>query len=537
MINFNPQTRPEPSDIFQFNAWMDSINDPAFLWKGKVVDMINMDFNDYGPVGREGLTLKWQAGTWSVTAEGVIKKDAGDILVRIDGVNFQKLVWSTWTNVTTVTAGFAFLVSYQCSDLTTAASLTGTATADSSSKILVVSGGSMTINAYAGKIVRITSGTGAGQENLISWNDITDIFVESSWETIPDATSVFDIRNSAPHVIFTNGTDVPFKYDGTTKTNLTNWVRFHTLDVAHDRLFGAREDIDYVYISNLGTDFFPKDNYIPVNQNWDSISNVSRNHEEVVIYKYNSRYRLIGADLDSFQLVTADEKIGCIAPHSVAHGNNYNFFLGYEGIFSINSLDNSSTDEGIPISLDINNLVLAHTANELANACGWIENNKYHISIGNEVFVYHIAQSQIAKSHCWSRYSYADPIKSALVYSGVVYLGWIQSYTVWGTTDNGTTITCTVITGTRAQKDKNRNKIYHRDYINFKPTNTVVSIYVGIDGATPSLIWTFTAINGQMRMMVNKRGRTIQYKYTFPATNSPEMQTHETFFSYLSKSV
>lgn len=256
-----------------------------------------------------------------------------------------------------------------------------------------------------------------------------------------------------------------------------------------------------------------------------------------MIYKYNSRYRLIGADLDSFQLVTADEKIGCIAPHSVAHGNNYNFFLGYEGIFSINSLDNSSTDEGIPISLDINNLILAHTANELANACGWIENNKYHISIGNEVFVYHIAQSQITKSHVWSRYSYADPIKSALVYSGVVYLGGIQSYTVGGTTDNGTTITCTVITGTRAQKDKNRYKIYHRDFINFKPTNTVVSIYVGIDGATPSLVSTFTAINGQMRMMVNKRGRTIQYKYTFPATNSPEMQTHETFFSYLSKSV
>lgn len=167
----------------------------------------------------------------------------------------------------------------------------------------------MTVNAYAGKIVRITSGTGAGQENMITSNSLNEIFVESLWETTPDATSVFDIRETVPHVIFTNGTDTPFKWDGTTKTNLSAWKKFHTIDVVHDRLFGAREDLDYVYISNLGADYFPKDNYIPVNQNGDIISNVSKNHDEVSVYKNNSRYRITGSDLDTFQLVIADEKI------------------------------------------------------------------------------------------------------------------------------------------------------------------------------------------------------------------------------------
>lgn len=175
--------------------------------------------------------------------------------------------------------------------------------------MLVVSAGAMTINAYAGKIVRITSGTGAGQENLISGNDLTSIFVSSSWETIPDGTSVFEIREVAPHVIVTNGTDTPFKYDGTTKTDLTLWKKFHVIDVAHDRIFGIRNDLDYVYISNLGTDYFPKDNYIPVNQSGDVISAVQKNHEEVVVYKNNSRYRITGSDIDSFSLFTADEKI------------------------------------------------------------------------------------------------------------------------------------------------------------------------------------------------------------------------------------
>lgn len=257
---------------------------------------------------------------------------------------------------------------------------------------------------------------------MITSNDLTNIYPQSPFETVPDATSVFDIRNSAPHVIFTNGTDTPFKYDGTTKTDLTAWAKFETLDVAHDRIFGARGDLDNVYVSNIGTEFFPKDNYLPVNQNGDTITRVSINHEEVAVYKRQSRYRITGSDVDSFQLITADEKIGCIAPHSVAHGNNYNFFLGYEGIFSIQSLNTSSVDEGIPISKDISNLIFAHSAEELEAAEGWIENNKYHISIGNEVFVYHIAQSQLVRSHCWTRYQYADPVKSALVHAGEIYL-------------------------------------------------------------------------------------------------------------------
>lgn len=49
---------------------------------------------------------------------------------------------------------------------------------------------------------------------MITSNSLNEIFVESAWETIPTAlSSVFDIREVAPHVIFTNGTDTPFKWD------------------------------------------------------------------------------------------------------------------------------------------------------------------------------------------------------------------------------------------------------------------------------------------------------------------------------------
>lgn len=204
-----------------------------------------------------------------------------------------------------------------------------------------------------------------------------------------------------------------------------------------------------------------------MNENGDSIKKVALSHDEVIVYKRNSKYRIIGYDIDSFQLVTADEKIGCIAPMSVAHGNNYNFYLGYGGVYSIQSLNNSTTDEAIPISKDISNKILAHSAAELEASVGWIHENKYHIAIGNEVFVYHIAQSYQMSSQVWTRYIYADNIKSALVFNGTVYLGGKQSYTVEGTTDYGTVIPCKIETADRIVGDKNRYKIYHRDLVTF----------------------------------------------------------------------
>lgn len=58
--------------------------------------------------------------------------------MRVRGTKFQKLVSTTWTDVATVTAKKPFIISYQCSDLTTAAVATGTATNASTSQTLEV---------------------------------------------------------------------------------------------------------------------------------------------------------------------------------------------------------------------------------------------------------------------------------------------------------------------------------------------------------------------------------------------------------------
>lgn len=85
-----------------------------------------MDMNDQGPIARDGIEVLGGAESSTIYGYGVILKDSGDILVRVRGTKFQKFNGTTWTDVATVTAKKPFMISYQCSDRTEAAVLTGT---------------------------------------------------------------------------------------------------------------------------------------------------------------------------------------------------------------------------------------------------------------------------------------------------------------------------------------------------------------------------------------------------------------------------
>lgn len=537
MQKYRPTVNNNPSDLFQLTNGLDSTNDPTLIKKSKFVACSNVVTSDLGFEPREWITQHGtQTGTAQINWQGVIKKESWDILVRVYWTKFQKLVGTTRTDVATVSNLWCLIVSYNCSDLTTASVKNGTGTANSTTRTFEPGVGGMTINAYAWKILRITSGTWAPQEKLITGNDLTTIFIEWIFETQPDATSVYDIRNMWPHCIVTNGTDSVFKYDGTTQTVLTSMPKFHSLDVQHDRLFGARRDLDYVYSSNMWTDYFPLDNYIPINQDWDIITNVSKNLQDVIIYKNNSRYRLMGYNEDEFQLIPVDTLVGCIAPKSVAHGNNWNFFLWFGWVYSINTLENSTTDEGLPLSIDINTDLLSHSAVELTSAIWWLTNNRYHLSVGDDVYVYDIDQSSKKKTTVWTKFSYPENIQEAFINNGFVYL-WsgTKTYIQWGNMDGANYILCSLTTWKKHQGDKNRFKIYSRDYINWKAVSKNVTISIAVDEWSLASQWNFSMATGQIRLPVNKRWRYLTYKYDFTSEWNPAFISHEIFFSPLTK--
>jgi hypothetical protein len=541
MLTYNPTIKKLRPDNILLGSWIDTVNSQIFLDKWKMTVAKNIEFTDLWWEKRDWLTLWGQTWTSSVNWIWVIKRDAWDIFVRAYWTKFQKLVSSTWTDVAwvTLTNIRTTIVSFESADMTSAATATWTLTNDSTTRLAVVSWWGMTINAYAWKILIITSWTGAWQEKLITANDLTTLYTEWLFETTPDATSVFAIRWLIPHVIVTNWTDSVFKYDWTTVTSFSTMTKWQSLEVAHDRLWGAREDSDFVYFSNLATIYFWKDNSIPINPSWDSISAIKRNKEEVIIYKENSRWRIIWYNQDQFQLINADERIWAIAPSSVAHWNNFNFFLWYWGIYSVNSLDNSTIDEWLPISLNINDSVLAHTTAELLAAAWWVYDNKYFLSIWSDTYVYDIEQTQKKKTHVWSIFNYADPITRAFTINGIAYL-WstTKSYYIYWTTDNWTEIVAQVETDRRTQWDENSDKVYWLWYITFeKATWTCnVSVYYSLEW------WSYTLLTTQdissswnIRIVINKKAKDIKFKYTYWWTYKPKFIKHEQYFTYIIK--
>jgi len=83
-----------------------------------------------------------------------------------------------------------------CIGFTSYAALdSGTATAGGATT-LTDGGKAWTVNAQAGREVRITSGTGSGQARTISSNTSTVLTVSEAWGTAPDATSVYTIAYS-----------------------------------------------------------------------------------------------------------------------------------------------------------------------------------------------------------------------------------------------------------------------------------------------------------------------------------------------------
>lgn len=122
----------------------------------------------------------------------------GGVPAESDGNGGYQAVQESTGSAVTVTDG-TVSVSNTAVTSATATTLTGLAV-------------SWTVNAYAGKIVRIVAGTGAGQSpRSVSSNTADTLTVSDDWETTPDTTSVFQVVQPVATLDETTGvvTDLP----------------------------------------------------------------------------------------------------------------------------------------------------------------------------------------------------------------------------------------------------------------------------------------------------------------------------------------
>ncbi|HYM06119.1 MAG TPA: phage tail protein [Terriglobales bacterium] len=91
----------------------------------------------------------------------------------------------------------------------------------------------MTANAYLGMTVRITRGTGAGQERAILSNTATELQVSFPWDTEPDTSSYFVVAEAGWHSVATARTS-PVKFEIPNQTGATIHISGRAANVNND---------------------------------------------------------------------------------------------------------------------------------------------------------------------------------------------------------------------------------------------------------------------------------------------------------------
>jgi hypothetical protein len=88
----------------------------------------------------------------------------------------------------------------------------------------------MEVNVYAGMVVRITRGTGAGQEKTVTSNDAITLIVSQPWDTQPDATSYFTVAEAGWH-FGSAGSSSPLAFQVPTRIGATMQVTARAANV------------------------------------------------------------------------------------------------------------------------------------------------------------------------------------------------------------------------------------------------------------------------------------------------------------------
>jgi hypothetical protein len=109
---------------------------------------------------------------------------------------------------------------------------------------------------HTGGGIRIVSGTGAGQDRKIVSNTSTSVIIEGNWQTVPDATSVYQLFNRWVFNVVIgdgcraeSGNTVVRKMPGAVKTSVGN-VHISTISDIFE--YGAYDMQDSIYLGTYG---------------------------------------------------------------------------------------------------------------------------------------------------------------------------------------------------------------------------------------------------------------------------------------------
>lgn len=318
-----------------------------------------------------------------------------NIPLKVAGGQIRSHVSGSWGNVGA--AAFTDTVTWlaQTNARKTGASAddTGTVTsADSSS--LTDGSATFTVNEHVGKVVVV-----GGETKVITANTPTQLFVAERFDVTP--TGTYNVYPRQQEFFIATGAQF-YKCDGTTLTQLDNtgFATTFTGIAMHDsRIWGWKDNRLYWSDTSNGQ-HFSRNAWKDLAEKVQCAADFG---DVLVAYERKRVYVKFGSNPDQFFWKTAIVGFGAAAPKSVAtHPGGLQFFLDDTlGVMVISLSDLSPDDNNVePVSCSqnfINSLILAHSAAEIAAACGHCDGTNYYLRIASTVYVLHVTASLMAR--------------------------------------------------------------------------------------------------------------------------------------------
>lgn len=562
--NFSvPEYKTEHFD--QINGWVDLINDPMQLLPLQALDTSNVIFTQWGWKKRPWIkkylsTDAFSNGSSIIKSLWILNSRMFKIVRASNVTKLQAAdTWWAWADVTngTLTDSTRNFDLVNGRGLSVSASQTWLATTQVSARSLVT-GTAMTINAYVGQFVKITSWAGSGQIAMITVNTTNTVFIEWTFDITPAVGDTFSIFPSEACLYVGNASN-NFKrvYYSLSSAPVAGAYAFSSIEYHKNRLYGTVNG--RLYFSNLWNgDYVWPNSYVEVGT-YSSAAIIKSFWDRLVIDADDWRYDLYWDWPDNFILQKRSDKTICSdwlsGYNNISNASNTQFFLSFQGLENLFMIENASANDSIPVS---SNIMLLNTFWKYAQI-GTFNNRVYVFSSSvqygttpTRFYIYDIKQSMINQYPTWSLSDLPKTVTAVcwdnvttrmyIAYDGVVwYFDENVSY------DWDLNFPCSFTTPRRIQKDPRRKKKYIKCEDKFYVTlNGTIQIYASYFWWAYNLIKTqvFTGTTAQQEIQINTflngLNRDISFKYVCTPTWEGgifENISHDLFYNYLPKTL
>ena len=178
-------------------------------------------------------------------------------------------------------------------------------------------------------------------------------FGTSAWTNLrtgQNTTQPFLFETCIQYMVCFNGVNKPWKWDGTTVTDLANAPVDGQFPVLHkEKLFvvPASEPSTFCWSESFDPEEWPAVNYWSVKEgDGDEITCLRKHLGELIIFKRRSIHSFRGSSFEDFRLEELDSRLGCVGPLAAAALGPYLYFVSDEGLCVFNGMSATNLSYG-----------------------------------------------------------------------------------------------------------------------------------------------------------------------------------------------